>query len=155
MRERDQAPASVATGPAARALDRRGAPLTDLARAGGNRFTQALSRKLMLLRNGGGATTLSATGDLGLDSGGLTELKNALSVIGGSRAKPYKKDGTKFGNREGRLPAQSDKNYYKEWTVTTPGASDRGERRIVTGKGGEYYFTDDHYGSFTQFDPTK
>ncbi|MFN8539460.1 MAG: ribonuclease domain-containing protein [Thermomicrobiales bacterium] len=30
----------------------------------------------------------------------------------------------------------------------TPGSSDRGERRIISGQSGELYYTDDHYESF-------
>jgi ribonuclease T1 len=65
---------------------------------------------------------------------------------------PYAKDGTVFFNREGRLPRQS-RGYYREYTVTTPGARDRGARRIVCG-GREpaapdaCYYTADHYTSF-------
>jgi ribonuclease T1 len=32
--------------------------------------------------------------------------------------------------------------------VKTPGARDRGARRIVAGRGGEYYYTHDHYRTF-------
>jgi ribonuclease T1 len=32
--------------------------------------------------------------------------------------------------------------------VKTPGAKDRGARRIVAGVPGEYYYTDDHYKTF-------
>ncbi|WP_240617111.1 ribonuclease domain-containing protein [Nocardioides speluncae] len=61
---------------------------------------------------------------------------------------PYpEKDGTTFSNREGVLPDQSD-GYYKEYTVPTPGSDDRGARRIVTGSGGEFYWTEDHYRTF-------
>lgn len=62
---------------------------------------------------------------------------------------PYDRDGTVFQNRERRLPDQP-RGYYREYTVQTPGSSDRGARRIVTG--GQppevYYYTDDHYRSF-------
>jgi ribonuclease T1 len=34
--------------------------------------------------------------------------------------------------------------------VITPGENDRGARRIVTGEGGEMYYTDDHYDSFRE-----
>lgn len=57
------------------------------------------------------------------------------------------KDGIPFGNRERRLPP-SKYGYYREYTVPTPGARDRGARRIVAGGNGELYYTDDHYGSF-------
>ena len=62
----------------------------------------------------------------------------------------YYKDGATFMNRERLLPVQKDQNYYSEWTVKTPTASDRGARRIIEGKWGELYFTDDHYSSFTR-----
>lgn len=60
---------------------------------------------------------------------------------------PYEKDGAVFQNREGRLPPRPS-GYYREYTVVTPGEGDRGARRIVTGGGGEFYYTDDHYASF-------
>ena len=60
---------------------------------------------------------------------------------------PYRKDGSVFGNRERRLPAR-EQGYYREYTVPTPGAKDRGARRIVAGRESEYYYTDDHYNSF-------
>jgi ribonuclease T1 len=64
----------------------------------------------------------------------------------------YSKDGAVFGNRERRLPAEA-RGYYREYTVPTPGAQDRGARRIVCG-GHEpaapvaCYYTADHYTSF-------
>lgn len=61
---------------------------------------------------------------------------------------PYSRDGIVFGNREGLLPTQS-RGYYREYTVPTPGLSHRGPRRIVSGgRGGEYWYTADHYRSF-------
>ena len=64
----------------------------------------------------------------------------------------YEKDGSVFGNRERLLPGQK-RGYYREYTVPTPGLSDRGARRIVCG--GERpripdacYYTEDHYSSF-------
>ena len=50
-------------------------------------------------------------------------------------------------NREGRLP-KHPRGYYREYTVPTPALRDRGPRRIVTGRYGELYYTDDHYRSF-------
>ena len=60
---------------------------------------------------------------------------------------PYREDASIFGNREGRLPRKSQQ-YYREYTVPTPGARDRGARRIIAGSNGELYYTDNHYRSF-------
>jgi ribonuclease T1 len=60
---------------------------------------------------------------------------------------PYERDGLAFGNFEKRLPLR-ERGYYREYTVRTPGATGRGARRIVAGKGGELYYTEDHYQSF-------
>jgi ribonuclease T1 len=65
---------------------------------------------------------------------------------------PYDRDGVVFENREGLLPAESS-GYYHEYTVPTPGASDRGARRIIEGSHGELYWTDDHYRSFERISP--
>lgn len=67
---------------------------------------------------------------------------------------PYRKDGTVFQNRERLLP-QKPRGYYREYTVKTPGARDRGARRIVTGGDPPeiYYYTSDHYRSFRQIEP--
>lgn len=70
---------------------------------------------------------------------------------------PYAKDGTVFGNRERLLPSKR-RGYYREYTVKTPGARNRGARRIVCG--GEpptepeaCYYTADHYASFARIAP--
>lgn len=65
---------------------------------------------------------------------------------------PYRQDGAVFQNRERLLPRQPQ-GYYHEYTVETPGESDRGARRIVTGENGEMYYTDDHYVSFRRIAP--
>lgn len=67
---------------------------------------------------------------------------------------PYRKDGTTFQNRERLLPAKP-RGYYREYTVPTPGARDRGARRIVAGGNPPevFYYTADHYGSFRQIEP--
>ncbi|MGL4651603.1 MAG: ribonuclease domain-containing protein, partial [Caldilineaceae bacterium] len=61
---------------------------------------------------------------------------------------PFDRDGITFQNREGILPDEF-RGYYSEYTVITPGESDRGARRIVAGQDGELYYTDDHYDSFS------
>lgn len=66
---------------------------------------------------------------------------------------PHAQDGSVFGNREHRLP-ERPRGYYHEYTVDTPGNSDRGARRIVTGgiPPAAWYYSDDHYQSFKAFD---
>ena len=59
----------------------------------------------------------------------------------------YDRDGVVFGNFERALPKQA-RGYYHEYTVKTPGVRSRGARRIISGSGGEYYYTDDHYQTF-------
>jgi len=75
------------------------------------------------------------------------EARQVLRLIDAGGPFPYKRDGAIFGNREQRLPTRP-RGYYREYTVPTPGARDRGARRIVAGEGGERYYTDDHYRSF-------
>lgn len=75
------------------------------------------------------------------------EAVHTLALIKRGGPFPYAKDGTVFRNREGRLPSRQS-GYYREYTVATPGAQDRGARRIVAGAGAEFYYTEDHYGSF-------
>lgn len=62
---------------------------------------------------------------------------------------PHDKDGTVFGNRERQLPARQ-RGFYREYTVNTPGARDRGARRIVCGSEAPptCFYSDDHYASF-------
>jgi ribonuclease T1 len=75
------------------------------------------------------------------------EARQTLALIAQGGPFPYRKDGSVFGNREGLLPPR-ERGHYREYTVRTPGARDRGARRIVAGRGGERYYTDDHYRSF-------
>ena len=75
------------------------------------------------------------------------EAKYTISLIRKGGPFPYAKDGAIFGNREGILPRQN-RGYYREYTVKTPGERNRGARRIIWGKGGEFYYTDDHYNHF-------
>jgi ribonuclease T1 len=75
------------------------------------------------------------------------EARQTLAHIKAGGPFPYAKDGTVFGNREGQLPKRNG-GYYREYTVKTPGARDRGARRIVSGVPGEYYYSDDHYQTF-------
>jgi ribonuclease T1 len=58
-------------------------------------------------------------------------------------------DGVVFHNAEHHLPREPD-GWYHEYTVPTPESDDRGERRIITGRDGRYWYTGDHYASFQQ-----
>ncbi len=79
------------------------------------------------------------------------EARSTLALIRRGGPFPYAKDGTVFANRERLLPPQR-RGHYTEYTVPTPGARDRGARRIIAGgdprTSGEYYYTRDHYRSF-------
>ena len=76
-----------------------------------------------------------------------TEGRVTLQLIKKGGPFPYRKDGSIFGNRERNLPGKA-RGYYKEYTVKTPGAGNRGARRIVAGEVGEFYYTNDHYNTF-------
>ncbi|MSW70623.1 MAG: ribonuclease [Actinobacteria bacterium] len=102
-------------------------------------------------------TTFPSTGSAsGLPLVGLSDLPpeaaRTIELIesGGPFPEP-ERDGGVFGNREELLPDQPF-GYYREYTVPTPGSNDRGARRIVAGSPGEYYWTDDHYSSFSRVD---
>jgi len=75
------------------------------------------------------------------------EARETLALIRAGGPFPYQRDGVVFSNREGHLPSRK-RGYYREYTVKTPGARDRGARRVVAGEGGELYYTEDHYRSF-------
>jgi ribonuclease T1 len=117
---------------------------------------------LALLLGGAGLSTAYAKGSL---SELVTGKDATISVVdmpkqgretyaliqqGGPFA--YDKDGTVFGNRERILPAQK-RGYYREYTVKTPYARNRGAKRIVCGGAKPAlpeacFYSDDHYASF-------
>jgi len=80
------------------------------------------------------------------------EARHTLVLIASGGPFPHRQDGVVFGNYEHLLPAKP-RGYYHEYTVDTPGARDRGARRIITGGNPPdvYYYTDDHYRSFRAF----
>jgi ribonuclease T1 len=75
------------------------------------------------------------------------EARHTIALIREGGPFPYDRDGVVFGNFERHLPRQ-DRGYYREYTVPTPGVAHRGARRIIAGRGGELYYTDDHYRTF-------
>ena len=77
------------------------------------------------------------------------EARQTLDLIAQGGPFPYRQDGVVFGKRERLLP-QQPRGYYREYTVATPGRTDRGARRIVTGGKPPivFYYTADHYKTF-------
>jgi len=82
------------------------------------------------------------------------EALDTLALIERGGPFPHRQDGATFQNRERLLP-ERPRGYYREYTVRTPGARDRGARRIVSGgrPPAEFFYTDDHYRSFRRFAP--
>lgn len=105
--------------------------------------------------DGEGDGVAPVSGDVDPDTGliwvGLDELPpealDTLTLVADGGPFPEDEDGGTFYNREGILPDQPD-GYYREYTVPTPGSSDRGARRIVAGEPDELFWTADHYDSF-------
>ena len=99
------------------------------------------------------APAADATGTSGLPTVRAADLppeaRRTLGLIARGGPYPYAKDGAVFSNFERLLP-RKERGYYREYTVKTPGERDRGARRIVTGRDGEIYWTDDHYESFRE-----
>lgn len=82
--------------------------------------------------------TKSQAGDLGWNGGSVEDYREG-AAIGGDR----------FGNREGLLPKSSGRSY-TECDIDTHGADNRGAKRLVFSNDGLYFYTDDHYNSFSQ-----
>lgn len=81
------------------------------------------------------------------------QARDTLARIARGGPFEHSQDGVVFGNYEGLLPRQP-RGYYHEYTVETPGAHNRGARRIITGgtPPQEWYYTDDHYRSFRRLE---
>jgi ribonuclease T1 len=75
------------------------------------------------------------------------EARRTVALVRQGGPFAHERDGVVFGNFERLLPLH-ERGYYREYTVPTPGISHRGARRIVAGRGGELYYTDDHYRIF-------
>jgi len=77
------------------------------------------------------------------------EARETLALIRSGGPLPHARDGSVFANREGLLPPAA-RGTYREYTVMTPGRKDRGARRIVAVKRAKFYYTEDHYRSFSR-----
>jgi filamentous hemagglutinin len=78
---------------------------------------------------------------------GDVDLRPTLRRIEAGVRDRHRNDGGVFGNRERRLPVKP-RRYYLEYVVRTPGISHAGPQRLIVGKGGELFYTFDHYASF-------
>jgi hypothetical protein len=79
--------------------------------------------------------TKSEAKALGWEGGSVEDYKEGAAI-----------GGDKFGNREGILPD----NNYTECDIGTKGKDSRGACRLVFSDDGQYYYTEDHYESFTE-----
>lgn len=61
----------------------------------------------------------------------------------------YVVGGDRFGNREGKLPKEKNREYY-EADLQTGYTNHRGPERIVYSNDGLIFYTEDHYESFEQ-----
>ena len=71
--------------------------------------------------------------------GGSVEAYQAGAAIGGDC----------FGNREGLLPEETGRTY-TECDINTLGADSRGAERLIFSNDRLYFYTSDHYASFTE-----
>ncbi len=78
---------------------------------------------------------------------GTVDLGPTLDRIKSGESFPHRNDGSIFQNRASDLP-QKPAGYYTEYVHPTPGIAGPGPQRIVVGKGGEMYYTADHYKTF-------
>lgn len=125
------------------------------------RVLRAVGAMAVGLALAGGMPLAHARGPLPVESVALAELpsqaRTTYRLIFQGGPFPYDKDGSVFGNRERLLPAYP-RGYYREYTVKTPWARDRGARRIVCGgvppnQPEACYYTSDHYNSFRKITP--
>ena len=109
--------------------------------------------------SGSAAGGSGGSGGSGLPSCPLNSLPTeadevAHDILAGGPFDHPDEDGSHFGNYQRILPRKNS-NFYREYTVETPGVGHRGARRIVVGGGSDtdpdvWYYTDDHYESFCE-----
>ena len=87
--------------------------------------------------------TKSEAQRLGWEGGSVEKYKEGAAIGGDS-----------FGNREGLLP-EADGRSYTECDIDTNGYSSRGSRRLVFSNDGLYFYTSNHYESFSEVTVTE
>ena len=107
---------------------------------------------LVLAACGSGDGSASSTGTVTAGNEEAAAIAATVRLIETEGPFPHSADGEVFENREGLLPDEP-RGYYHSYTVETPGSEDRGARRLITGAGGEYFYTRDHYDSFERYEP--
>ncbi|MBK9069412.1 MAG: ribonuclease [Myxococcales bacterium] len=85
---------------------------------------------------------------------GDIDLAATLARIAAGARDEHVNDGAYYRNFERRLPAQHDRDYYREFVVRTPGHRGVGPQRLVLGNRGEAYYTPDHYQTFRKLPVT-
>ena len=79
-------------------------------------------------------------------------IRETVDRINRGDSYPHANDGTVHRNDKLILPEKPE-GYYHEYVVPTRGVPHAGLQRIVTGAGGEWYYTPDHYETFFRFKP--
>ena len=115
-------------------------------RGGWRRLAALLALALLVFVDAGARAPAPAIAEVALAEL-PAEARETIGLIRRGGPFPYERDGAAFGNFERMLPSR-ERGYYREYTVPTPRAKSRGARRIVAGRAGELYYTDDHYKSF-------
>lgn len=87
--------------------------------------------------------TKSEAQSLGWEGGSVEKYKEGAAI-----------GGDYFGNREGLLPAAEGRSY-TECDIDTHGYGSRGSRRLVFSNDGLYFYTSDHYESFSEVTVTE
>jgi len=134
------------------------APVSKLALTGVLLVTLLAGGTVAEAREWGGGKGLDAVQESSIALGELPAQgqRTYRAILNGGPFR-YEKDGSVFGNRERLLP-RAARGHYREYTVETPGARNRGARRIVCG-GRERaapqacWYTADHYASFRKIVP--
>ncbi|MEK6260241.1 MAG: ribonuclease domain-containing protein [Planctomycetota bacterium] len=78
---------------------------------------------------------------------GTIDLQPTLDRIARGERNSHRNDGSTFGNRERRLP-QKPSGYYTEYVHPTKDIGGPGPQRVIFGKGGDIWYTPDHYDTF-------